>query len=422
MSAEAIVAPLIPLAALAQAAAESGALSQQDAHSAQALAGAIRAQIDVRLQQAQEAAQAQRQERQQWRQSHHKHQAELAELDAARQAIEVAQQALAQNIHNAAAQDQHESAAPENRLDQLWDELRGFVTEVDAILAAAPAQLLSDGKTPFVKLRAQVEAWRQIIQDKSAPPRAEELDAFKQMLQRTLADHVERLRNTLRHQQQIRDNLLTILNEVTQYERLNGIQERHQQPLAQLREWLLEQLHADPLTLWMETEANTRFGPIKRAIDQELALDVARDALSQRLADHLSEMGYAITEPLAETVEGNTLSGAFAVPGGTGLHAVVHADGRIGFQLYLERTFHSDAPASAEELELLRRQERVWCQDLPEVMRRLSADGFASEVRFKRENQVENLPIVTVQSAEEINRAQQRNEQSAPRYQEMTFS
>ena len=121
-----------------------------------------------------------------------------------------------------------------------------------------------------------------------------------------------------------------------------------------------------------------------------------RNGIGTRMQYHLEEMGY---RHLSEEQTGHS---NWQLPGGEQVRIALQRNLGIAFQLQHERVEVSDAELSEEEIAFFRQQEQHWCDDLAELTRRLTADGFQYQLEFERDVPESTVPIVVVEDVDEL--------------------
>jgi hypothetical protein len=121
---------------------------------------------------------------------------------------------------------------------------------------------------------------------------------------------------------------------------------------------------------------------------ERLATTAVRPALAESLLHHLTAMGYQVLETfpdtLAEAGAEQTAKARVRIPGGEQVAIQLNADARLQFNLLHERDELASTPLSRDEIDHLRAQEQRWCHDLKDLIARLVADGFDSQIQLEQ--------------------------------------
>jgi hypothetical protein len=282
-------------------------------------------------------------------------------------------------------------------------------TGLAPLLATIPAEAIDDPQGPFARLKRDIQ---QYDQDAAAGKRPNEdrLKAIRETVEMTVSAYVEDMDRRVDAANALLGEVESLLGDVICYRHLThdtaGVAE-----LADIEKHLLALLEARDATATSVSVLRRKFEALKRPIDEQMQLRGIREALESRLQEHLTDLGYRPTQ------REMGVHSTWAVPGGEQVRISVHDDLRMGFQLVHEREGELDRPMSERELAFLRQQEKRWCQDLHELVRRLNDDGFALNIDFERESSDESIPVVVVEEANEW--AENESEAERPRRQNL---
>jgi len=75
---------------------------------------------------------------------------------------------------------------------------------------------------------------------------------------------------------------------------------------------------------------------------------------------------------------------------------------KMGFQLSHETRTMIEKTLSGEALSFFRQQEARWCSDMKELISRLVKDGVPYQVQFERDVPDESIPVVVMESVDEL--------------------
>lgn len=267
---------------------------------------------------------------------------------------------------------------------------------LDALLAIAQG-LPDDPSLPGARALAGLRQSLELLKAQQSQQQASilDLDTLEQTLRQTLADQETQLqqepeRRAWRLQEAMRllgrlDELGAILGEPTDH--------RLQKMRAEIHQ-LLGQGSASNQAI---SDLNDRIESLAKAITTEAQNQLIDRQLKERLAHHLTSLGY-------RHLRSEDQADRWAIPGGEQILASVQPGMRLAFQLQHERFPGRDSTAALDhsEIALLRQQESRWCGDLKTLLRHLQSDGFMLQVDFERLIPEEAVPLVVIEDVEEI--------------------
>jgi hypothetical protein len=284
--------------------------------------------------------------------------------------------------------DKDESTQVQQRLEQLqtW-------------LTAVPAQLSLHEKAPIAVLQQQLEQFNQ------TPPRMERLEQFTDTAHRSVQKFIQQLEETAQLHNKILQQAETELDTLLSYQHLaeSGTEAEE---IAALQAHLLAILATEDQT---ETKLSAlallqkKSALLQGNIKQRLEHQAAEATIYQRVHHHMQAMGYEATQQTGERVH------SWTIPNGEQVRFSLQSDFKLSFQVAHERTQHTDAALSLQERAFLHQQENKWCKDLPRLLKHLKADGLAYEVGFERQLPDDSIPIVVLETVDELLEAEEKS-------------
>lgn len=231
-----------------------------------------------------------------------------------------------------------------------------------------------------------------------APATLAEIETLRDTVQRTLARH----RECLARAESLLETALFLLHLGGERPELTALVQRLDAALAQ------GDIAPASLTL-----VEQRLDALQQDIARTVALDSLRPALQEAALRHLRALGYAVLADFTATAGDAPARALLRVPGGEQLEMAVHADGRLAFRVRHERAEPSPAPLSAAEKALLHQQEARWCGDVRPLLRGLAAEGFALNLSFERTIPDPAIQIAVLETPDEweTREAAERREQ-----------
>lgn len=330
-----------------------------------------------------------RQKRAQWQRHHAAEQARVQQLVGQREKTRAALQGLAlgQSVKRA------ESDARPTADAFVGGSGKTLERELAPLLATIPAEVLDDAHSPFARLKQDMVRYDK---DAASGKQASKgrLEAFRHTVEMTVSAFLEDMDRRVDAAKALLEQTESLLSEVICYRNLANDAAQVTE-LVDIENHLLALLEAGEATATSVSVLHRKFAELKRPIDEQLELRGIRVALESSLEKHLSELGY---RPMQAQMSAQS---TWAVPGGELVSVNVHDDLRMGFQLIHEREKKSAQAMNEQELAFLRQQEKRWCQDLHELVRRLNKDGFSLNIDFERESPDESIPVVVVEEADE---------------------
>ncbi len=331
-----------------------------------------------------------------WRQFQRNQRDRMESLDRARSEMQEQLAALRLGAASIDAPAPQQDARPRGFLEgnARPPEALSGLSALQRLFSALPGELLEARDAPMVRLRDQVERLRQQF-DSPQPPPVQTLDDLKILVERTLDSQLEELERGRQAQALLMSRCERLLDEVVTYSELGGDTSSGAEMKA-LREHLLGLLHLENAQFTDIRVLESKFAQLREGIDREVEQTALREGIGIRMRHHLEDMGY---RRLSEEDRGYS---NWQLPGGEQVRIALQRNLGVGFQLRHERADDSDAELSESELAFFRRQEQQWCDDLTELTRRLTADGFQYRLEFERDVPESSVPIVVVEDVEEL--------------------
>jgi len=165
-----------------------------------------------------------------------------------------------------------------------------------------------------------------------------------------------------------------------------------------------------------------RFARLRDKVERTVAEDEMNDFLAERVTFHLNAMGYVTHSAFSDKQAGRRRDAEFYLPDGDRLRVALQADLKMGFQLSHETRTMFEKTLSGEALSFFRQQEARWCRDMKELIRRLIKDGVPYQVQFERDVPDESIPVVVMESVDELLDAQDEEQRPHRRKRERHFT
>jgi hypothetical protein len=359
------------------------------------IAGAVNATLEARREALRQQAEAQRERLEAWRKFQRSEAEAQQQLQRRHEAVRQVQQQLAALHLTEPALHSASAPAAQGFIATQRSEIQSELARIATQMAALPSALLADAESPLASMRRTLQRLQQSVDVSFA-----EIRSFHRTLNATLAEQTQLAERQAAQRQRLVQDTEELLTAVLQTRALN-LSEEYDGPLAALQDQILAMLQNGVSTAALDILAQrhrTLKEQASRAAD-EAQLDAH---LMQRLTHHLNDMGYQTECIFTATADGRRHDAQFVLPDGDRLRIALHADRRMAFQLSHATSAVVAKTLSGEALDFFRQQEARWCQDMRELVRRLVKDGMPFAVQFEREVPDTAIPLVVVESADEL--------------------
>ena len=409
MSGEVVIVNAVSTAAIGAAAACAGLI----------VVGSIAYQIIKSHQQqkrheAEMKAKEEKKQLQRWQNYHETQQKLMQELNAQRQMTRDAFSKLRLHL-------QEENSSDSNNSPTIGAQAHSFLAadeqaqvqqrlqQLQSWLEQLPAQLATNENSPISLLQARLE------QLNSQSPHLETVTDFVETAKRSITQFSQNLEQQQRQQVQVLQQAETQLDELLNYQHLaqTGVETEEFKALQNHLLTILAQ-GSPGVSLNSLALLQKKFASLKQQIDVRQEQQAVEATIYQRVAHHLQAMGYTTAGQEQERAQ------SWTIPGGEQVRFTLQPDFKLSFQVAHERTKKTDAALSLQEHAFLHQQEHKWCQDLPKLIKKLQDDGLNYQVGFERRLPDDGIPIVVLETADELLAAEQaeavRLQHSVKRY------
>jgi len=364
------------------------------------VAGAVEATVAARKEAARCKAEARRERIQEWQDFQSRQQQTQAQLRRSREAVSQARQQLINSGLQQAATRVQGGAAAEGFVRQgdalSGERAAGLLAHIDRQLSSLPAELFNDERLPFDRLRSQLHRMQQ-----ASALTVEEVDALDSTLQRSFADYVQRVDQEVEQQGKHLAGAEQLLTQILEARELS-MDDEEAGALLRLQQKLMALLVEQQISPAVLDVISNRFRQLRDKVDRTLEEDEMNDFLAERVTHHLNAMGYLTRAAFSDKRAGTLRNAEFYLPDGDRLRVALQADLKMGFQLSHETGTMIEKTLTGEALSFFRQQEARWCRDMKELIRRLIKDGVPYEVQFERDVPDESIPVVVMESVDEL--------------------
>ncbi|OEU66978.1 MAG: hypothetical protein BBJ57_05160 [Desulfobacterales bacterium PC51MH44] len=292
-------------------------------------------------------------------------------------------------------------------------DIQSVLKKILIIMEGLPPEFKEDQASPYQRLEKHRARLVTSSQSKK-PPILEELLSFKETVSRTLQSYLHSLEAMARKRQELSLSMDILLSDLlvcheltTDPELLTGLDSIQSQIFSLAASRNVKPGHLELL--------QKRFAKTKQAIEYQNTNSAYRLSLAESLTRNLNEMGYETLEPFEGPEEHAMSQTTMSVPGGERVRIAIQADNRLSFEVAHESD--SDKRSLDEEdLAFFRQQETKWCQDFQELIRRMTREGFSYQVKLERVVPGDSIPVVVVETADEIISEEKREEEAMDYY------
>jgi len=176
---------------------------------------------------------------------------------------------------------------------------------------------------------------------------------------------------------------------------------KHIDELDALKHDLLKLLYSKKSSIGRLELRKKKFQEIKSEIEFKVNNLVFRSALAESLTQHLVNMGYEPLENFSSDSDQPMFQAALRIPGGERVRVAIQRNNAIAFQV-LHETDVQGGVMSKEQFDFFRQQEKKWCQDFQDLIRRLVKEGFSFNIMLERLVPDASIQVVALETAEEI--------------------
>lgn len=279
------------------------------------------------------------------------------------------------------------------------EAMRDMLRQIVVALDKAPEHFRTATDSPFPRLKEVSERLKKRLASASAPL-PQEITSFQDTVKATINLFMENNRLSAERSDELAKRLDTLLSnigttraltdDIEVHTRLQSLQsqtilllEKHFIPPGQVEH--LEQLVAE----------------IKVEVEAKLVNGAFRTTLAGSLARNLQEMGYGVAQSFPNDPHQKMMQAEMKIPGGERLRVTIDHNNKMAFRVLHEaETAH--AKLTAKDKELFRNQEKRWCADMKELIRRMTKEGFSYTIGRESLIPEMHIQIAVVEGPDEI--------------------
>jgi hypothetical protein len=279
------------------------------------------------------------------------------------------------------------------------EEILALLKDIAATVEAFPAELRAVAGSPVENLRGQVA---HILQRCEAGDEISQREAlsFKGMVSATLTSYLKEVEAERKLKEELQKRAEAAFDEILVYQELAYEMRPQYDAMNVLRDQLINLFESGEFKLDRMEVVEKRLKTIKEEVDKKVLLQSYRQGISESVTRNLSDMGYQTLQAFPSGEEG-MIKAVMRMPGGERVEVAIHANSQVGFQFQHER-YSESGDLTPAEMTHMRNQEKRWCQDLKELVRRMVAEGFDYKLSFEKEIPEESIKVVVVETPEEV--------------------
>lgn len=398
MSGEVVVAPALPFSLIGVAFLGVGA-------GAVGVARLVKSIVDGRVEVARQEIERKKTCLEAWQKYQAEQQQHMISLQKTQQAITASEQRLSA-IRLTEGYADHRGEGPSaigytspHRGKDSEHAVRSLLNSISQILQDLPIDFRESANSPYLRLVNQQKRLTQKL-DSREKPRLEEATSFRDTIHRTLQSYMSSLEMMSARQQELTQQIEFLLNDVLTYRHLAS-ESKQVSELDGLENHLLSLVSSQHIQTGQLELLEKKFKEIQTEITLGMANSAFRSSLAAALTQHLADMGYTLLESFPQEADQPVLQATMRIPGGERVRVAIQPTNKIAFQVCHEAG-KEEGQMSKQELSFFRQQEQKWCQDLQELIRRLTKEGYAYNIALERSVPEASIPVVVVETVDEI--------------------
>jgi septal ring factor EnvC (AmiA/AmiB activator) len=252
--------------------------------------------------------------------------------------------------------------------------IRSQLENIAKILRSLPEEFTNSPSSPHLKLVKYEDTLKSKL-DSGTPPAIEEINTFKEMILRTLTSFSEELEMKRKADAHIKQKVGIVFDEIPVTQEL-AIEKEHLEELNTIKSKLLQLANSNNPRLDRFELLEKQYETVKA----EINLLVTKTAISETAADSLTknlmDMGYEPREYFTRMDDRRMLTSLMRIPGGDYVRIKIDRNNQISFQV-THAMMPGETTMQEDGLLFFRQQEKRWCRDFQELVRRLTREGFS---------------------------------------------
>ena len=375
--------------------------------------------VDNRVEAAKRKIEAEKTRIREWQLFQEKQAEEMDKLKKIQQSIEESEKLLRTirlTTGNTRRIDSGPTAQGYTSLNQAKERdslIKSELENIVKILRNLPNEFTNSPNSPYLKLVKYEDTLKSKLLS-GTPPVIEEINTFREMIIRTLKSFSDELEMKRKTGDYIKQKLGTIFDEIPVTQEL-AIEKEHVEELNTIKIRLLRLANSDNPRLDQLEILEKQYEAVKAAINLLVTQVAISETAADSLTKNLTAMGYEPREYFTSMSNKRMITSLMRIPGGEYVRIAIHQNSQISFQVTHEM-FPGETSMQEDDLLFFRQQEKRWCRDFQELVRRLTREGFSYSIGLDRKIPDNSISFVIFESAEDIE--SQENQEESPFYQE----
>jgi hypothetical protein len=290
------------------------------------------------------------------------------------------------------------------------DNIRKLMEGISNILADMPQAFVHGQHSPYKEIKRLEKIMRQKL-DTNQIKSLDEVETFHQAIIRSVMNYLGTIDSVKQQQDELLGRAERLLGNVITFATLT-YQPNITAELDGLRENLLKLLISSKLQIGSLEILEKKYADLKAQVDAEMDLIAFRKVLGDSVQKHLKDMGYTMQQEFEEDKGQGMIKGEMQIPGGERLQIAIQRNKKIAFQV-LHETGAAEEDLTGDELAFFRQQEKKWCSHMQDLFHNLAKEGFLYEIKLEQQVDEKTIPLVVMETSEEILKEEKRRKQLA---------
>lgn len=279
------------------------------------------------------------------------------------------------------------------------EAMREMLQMIAAALYDSPDSFQTASDSPYPRLKQSLERISGKL-DSRMPPLPDEIVSFRNMVTSTINHFMDDSRCIRERSAECVERVDKLLSDIVTTHALAD-ESTVRNSLQKLKIQALALLEKNPIPPGQVEFVEQRVADIKVAVDARLVNGAFRATLAEALTRNLVEMGYGVAQSFPEDSSQTMMRAELKIPGGERLRMTIDRTNRMSFQVFHE-AHASNAKLTADDKRHFRAQEKLWCQDLKGLIRKLTQEGFAYTIGHENLIPDMRIPVAVVEDVDEI--------------------
>ena len=283
--------------------------------------------------------------------------------------------------------------------------MREMLQQIAAMLNASPESFRTSPDSPYPRLKQHQEKLASKLESRT-PPLSDEIKSFQDAVIKTISGFAQDSQLIAERSDVMAHRLDKLLSDILKTSAISD-EPSVRESLRKLQLQVLALLEKHPVPPGQVEHLEQRVADILVKVETRLVNGAFRTTMAQSLTRNLREMGYGDAQPFPDDPHQNMMRAEMKIPGGERLRVTIDRTNQMSFRVMHEAR-SADVKLTAEDKRHFRSQEKRWCQDMKQLIRRMIQEGFAYTIGHEAETHIE---VVVVEDANEIIARQRKTEE-----------